>query len=79
MSSNETRARIRTLLAVVRREGGTWTTRRAQEVYRPLGIVQRGTARRDLALLAKRGHLVEVPDEHDTAYRVNQAGGGANA
>ncbi|MGW3428022.1 hypothetical protein ACWDHW_08695 [Streptomyces melanosporofaciens] len=71
MSPN--RARIRTLLAVVRREGGIWTTSRAQEVYRAFGVVQRGTARRDLALLAKRGHLVEVPDEHDTAYRVNQA------
>lgn len=72
MSTSTNRARIRTLLAVVRREGGIWTTSRAQDVYRPLGIVQRGTARRDLALLAERGHLVAVPG-HDTAYRINQA------
>lgn len=78
MSTSPTRTRIRALLTVVRREGGIWTTRRAQQVYRPLGIVQRGTARRDLALLAERGHLVAVPG-HDRAYRVNQAGGAANA
>ncbi|MFD8088725.1 hypothetical protein [Streptomyces malaysiensis] len=71
MSTSPNRARIRTLLAVVRREGGIWTTSRAQEVYRAFGVVQRGTARRDLALLAERGHLVKVPG-HDTAYRVNQ-------
>ncbi|MCQ8831850.1 hypothetical protein [Streptomyces malaysiensis] len=72
MSASTDRARIRTLLATVRREGGIWTTSRAQDVYRPLGIVQRGTARRDLALLAEHGHLVEVPG-HDRTYRVNQA------
>ncbi|MCP9205552.1 hypothetical protein [Streptomyces cucumeris] len=68
------RVRLRTLLSTIRREGGTWTTRRAQDVYRPLGIVQRGTARHDLAALARRGHLVAVPG-HDRAYRVNHAGG----
>ncbi|MFF6847055.1 hypothetical protein [Streptomyces antimycoticus] len=72
MSTSPDRARVRTLLAVIRREGGIWTTRRAQDVYRPLGIVQRGTARRDLALLAARGHLVAVPG-HNQGYRVNQA------
>lgn len=73
MSTPTDRGRVHTLLVVVRREGGIWTTRRAQELYRAFGVVQRGTARRDLALLAEHGHLVEVPG-HDRAYRINQAG-----
>ncbi|MGW4075917.1 hypothetical protein ACWELB_20805 [Streptomyces asiaticus] len=76
MSTSTDRGRVHTLLVVARREGGIWTTRRAQDVYRAFGVTQRSTARRDLALLAARGHLVPVPG-HDTAYRVNQAGGAA--
>ncbi|MGK3107899.1 MULTISPECIES: hypothetical protein [Streptomyces] len=76
MNTSTNRGRVRTLLIVARREGGIWTTSRAQELYRAFGVVQRGTARRDLALLAERGHLVAVPG-HDRAYRINQAGGAA--
>ncbi|WP_275558592.1 hypothetical protein [Streptomyces sp. 5-6(2022)] len=74
MSAN--RARIRTLLTVVRREGGIWTTRRVMSLPAPLGTTQRSVARQHLATLAARGHLVPVPG-HDAAYRVNQAGGAA--
>ncbi|MBI0296760.1 hypothetical protein JBE04_20425 [Streptomyces sp. PRKS01-29] len=77
MSTSTNRARIRTLLATVRREGGIWTTRRVMGLPAPLGTTQRYIARQRLATLAARGHLIEVPDEHDTAYRVNQAGGAA--
>ncbi|MFE9003176.1 hypothetical protein ACFYOY_13690 [Streptomyces sp. NPDC007875] len=74
MSAN--RARIRTLLATVRREGGIWTTRRVMDLPAPLGTTQRSIARQRLATLAERGHLVAATG-HDTAYRVNQAGGAA--
>ncbi|APY88222.1 hypothetical protein DCW30_05610 [Streptomyces alfalfae] len=52
--------RLEQLLDAIRTHGGKWTTRQVQETRRRKGEApQRGTARRDLAELARRGHLVE--------------------
>lgn len=52
--------RISALLATIRVLGGAWTARDVQELRRRTGgPTQRGTARRDLAELARRGHLAE--------------------
>ncbi|WP_301126850.1 hypothetical protein [Streptomyces cacaoi] len=46
------------LLATARAEGGTWTTRRAWDLYRTQRLApRRRTAREDLAYLARTGRL----------------------
>lgn len=51
-------ARLNQLLDAIRTHGGKWSTRQVQEIRRlSNGPTQRGTARRDLAELARRGHL----------------------
>lgn len=50
--------RLAQLLDTIRTHPGKWTTRMVQEIRRgDGGHVQRGTARRDLAELHRRGHL----------------------
>lgn len=50
--------RLEQLLGTMRTHGGKWTTSTLQTVRRSTGEpAQRGTARRDLAELARRGHL----------------------
>lgn len=51
-------ARLAQLLDTIRTRPGKWTTRLVQDVRRTTGApAQRGTARRDLAELHRRGHL----------------------
>ncbi|MFD8866067.1 hypothetical protein ACFV1F_17110 [Streptomyces sp. NPDC059590] len=64
-----------TLLAEMREQGGTWTTRRVMDLPAPLGTTQRSEARQRLGALADRGDLLTVPGR-GRAYRVNQAKGG---
>ncbi|MFF8656762.1 hypothetical protein [Streptomyces huasconensis] len=50
--------RLEQLLDTIRTHGGRWTTNRVQDMRRRQGTApQRGTARRDLAELHRRGHL----------------------
>jgi DeoR/GlpR family transcriptional regulator of sugar metabolism len=58
VSSRETR--LGQLLDTIRTHRGAWSSGRVQRLRRQLGgPVQRGTARRDLAELARRGHLLQ--------------------
>ncbi|MEV0691816.1 hypothetical protein [Streptomyces sp. NPDC050388] len=53
-------ARLAQLLDAIRTHGGKWSTRSVQDLCRTTGgRVQRGTARRDLAELHRRGHLAQ--------------------
>lgn len=62
-SSRETR--LAQLLDIIRTHGRRWSAGRVQNLRRLTGgPTQRGTARRDLAELARRGHLVQHgPDD----------------
>ncbi|WP_330236115.1 hypothetical protein [Streptomyces sp. NBC_00566] len=53
------------LLDAIRTHEGQWTTARALSLYALTdpGVVQRGTARRDLDALHRAGHLVLVDDD----------------
>jgi hypothetical protein len=59
--------RLALLLAVIRREGGEWTTGRVKRLYRKRlpAHVLRVTMRRDLAALHADGHMVL----HDSPHR----------
>ncbi|WP_405554268.1 hypothetical protein [Streptomyces sp. NBC_01171] len=59
------------LLDAIRTHEGQWTTSRALSLYALTdpGVVQRGTARRDLDALHRAGHLVLV-DEPDNKHYV---------
>ncbi|MBB4893490.1 hypothetical protein FHS39_002521 [Streptomyces olivoverticillatus] len=62
------------LLTVVRAEGGEWTAGRAWALYRDRGWAPcRATARKDLQVLARRGHLVERGPENGRIYTLNHA------
>ncbi|PWI08357.1 hypothetical protein DIZ27_23245 [Streptomyces sp. NWU339] len=53
-------ARLAQLLDTIRTHGGKWSTGSVQAMRRTTGgPVHRGTARRDLAELARRGHLTK--------------------
>ncbi|MFF9270469.1 hypothetical protein [Streptomyces rochei] len=74
-----TRDRQQILLGRIRREGGEWTTRRAQRTYRALGItgVFRSAVRADLAALHQGGHLVlHAEDPARRFYTFHSKGGG---
>jgi hypothetical protein len=66
------------LLEAIRTHGGEWTTRRVLHLFALTdpGVVQRGTARRDLATLHRAGHLVLVDDPDNRHYALNTTGGG---
>ncbi|MFB7899954.1 hypothetical protein ACFC1B_26925 [Streptomyces xiamenensis] len=55
------------LLAAVLRDGGEWTTSRAARLY-GRAAPGRATARRDLARLARDGHLTAHLAPHRTYY-----------
>jgi len=61
------------LLDAIRTHGGAWTTRRVLHLYALTdpGVVQRGTARRDLAALHRARHLVLVDDPDNRHYTLN--------
>ncbi|GGR70782.1 MULTISPECIES: hypothetical protein [Streptomyces] len=54
----------------IRTHGGPWTTSRVLSLYKVTdpGVVQRGTARRDLDALHRAGHLVLVDDPDNRHY-----------
>jgi hypothetical protein len=61
------------LLDAICTHGGEWTTARALALYALTdpGVVQRGTARRDLAALHRAGHLALVDDPDNRHYVLN--------
>ncbi|MEU2062866.1 hypothetical protein [Streptomyces sp. NPDC013455] len=63
-------ARQERLLDAIRTHGGPWTTARVLSLYQLIapGVVQRGTARRDLTALHRAGHLVLVDDPDNRHY-----------
>ncbi|MFI2078273.1 hypothetical protein [Streptomyces triculaminicus] len=72
--------RVADLLAAIRRDGGQWTTLRAQDTYRDAGFdaPQRSTARGDLELLKRAGFLIRHDqDKTRRYYTLNPAKGGA--
>jgi Fe2+ or Zn2+ uptake regulation protein len=66
------------LLDAIRTHRGEWTTRRVLHLFALTdpGIVQRGTARRDLATLHRAGHLVLVDDPDNRHYALHTQKGG---
>ncbi|MGY5048240.1 hypothetical protein ACWDE0_21810 [Streptomyces sp. 900105755] len=67
------------LLDAIRTHGGEWTTRRVLGLFALTdpGVVQRGTARRDLAVLQRAGHLVLVDDPDNRHYVLHTRKDGA--
>lgn len=67
---NERQAR---LLDAIRTHGGEWTTRRVIGLFALTdpGVVQRGTARRDLEALTRAGHLVLIDDPDKRHYALH--------
>ena len=67
MTATAREERLAALLHLIRERGGRWPAGRLHRIHRIRrttgGPVQRGTARRDLAELARRGHL----DQHGPA------------
>jgi hypothetical protein len=61
------------LLDAIRTYGGEWTTRRVLHLFALTdpGVVQRGAARRDLAVLHRAGHLVLVDDPDNRHYALH--------
>ncbi|MFE0329030.1 hypothetical protein ACFW08_20055 [Streptomyces sp. NPDC058960] len=61
------------LLDAIRTHGGEWTTRRVLHLFALTdpGVVQRGTARRDLTALHRAGHLVLVDDPDKRHYTLS--------
>ncbi|MDT0472969.1 hypothetical protein RM863_12630 [Streptomyces sp. DSM 41014] len=58
------------LLSAIRTHGGEWTTHRALALFALTdpGVVQRATARRDLAALWQAGHLALADDPDNRHY-----------
>jgi hypothetical protein len=61
------------LLDAIRTHGGAWNTRRVLSLYALTdpGVVQRGTARLDLAALHRAGHLALVDDPDNRHYALH--------
>lgn len=70
--------RLAQLLDTIRTHGGKWTTGALQELRRKQGgTTQRGTARRDLAELHRRGHLNQHGAGPGRFYTLKRRGGDA--
>lgn len=71
-------ARLAQLLDTIRTHPGRWTVGRVQDLRRLTGgATQRGTARHDLAELARRGHLNQHGPEDGRFYTLKTRKGGA--
>ncbi|MFD4559010.1 hypothetical protein ACFWP5_32605 [Streptomyces sp. NPDC058469] len=71
-------ARLAQLLDTIRTHGGKWSTGALQELRRKHGgTTQRGTARRDLAELHRRGHLHQHGAGDGRFYTLKRRGGDA--
>ncbi|MCF3101487.1 hypothetical protein IPZ58_07825 [Streptomyces roseoverticillatus] len=71
--------RVSDLLASIRKQGGGWTTHRVLRTHKVNGhgAPKKATARRDLGLLVRAGHLVrryETPDR--IFFTLNEPKGG---
>lgn len=74
---NSREHRLAQLLDTIRTHGRRWTAGRVQNLRRLTGgPVQRGTARRDLAELARRGHLVQRGPDDGRFYILKTRKGG---
>lgn len=72
MSASSREERLAQLLDTILARPGQWTAGRLHKVRRRTGgPVQRGTARRDLAELARRGHLDEHGPDDGRYYTLN--------
>ncbi|NUR65979.1 MAG: hypothetical protein HOQ47_09470 [Streptomyces sp.] len=70
--------RLAQLLDTIRAHGGKWTSGSVQQIRRTTGApAQRGTARRDLAELARRGHLAQHGAGDGGYYTLKRRGGGS--
>lgn len=66
-------ARLAQLLDLIRSQPGRWTAGRLHRRRRTSGgAVQRGTARRDLVELERRGHLVGRGPEDGRFYQLRE-------
>ncbi|MER5715784.1 hypothetical protein [Streptomyces sp. NPDC002132] len=76
MSTRE--ERLTTLLTLIQAQPGRWSAGRLHKrrLHAGQGPVQRGTARRDLAELARRGHLAERGPADGRWYEVAAPAGG---
>jgi DeoR/GlpR family transcriptional regulator of sugar metabolism len=69
VSTSSREQRLAQLLDTIRTHGVRWTSGRVQNLRRLTGgPVQRGTARRDLEELARRGHLNQHGPEDGRFY-----------
>lgn len=72
MSTSSRETRLADLLNLIRAHGARWSARRVHSIRRLSGgAVQRGTARRDLAELARRGHLIAHGPDDGRFYTLN--------
>lgn len=70
-STRETR--LAATLDLIRERGGRWPAGRLHKIRRTTGgPVQRGTARRDLAELARRGHLDQRGPDDGRYYQLRK-------
>ncbi|MEU6496407.1 hypothetical protein ABZ890_39525 [Streptomyces sp. NPDC046984] len=70
--------RLEQLLDTIRTHGGKWTTGTLQALRRTTGgPVQRGTARRDLIELTRRGYLAQFGAADGRYYMLKRRGGDA--
>lgn len=70
--------RLAQLLDTIRTHGGKWTTGSLQDMRRATGgTTQRGTARRDLAELHRRGHLLRHGAGDGRYYTLRRQKGGS--
>lgn len=76
-STSSREQRLAQLLDTIRTHGVRWTAGRVQNLRRLTGgQVQRGTARRDLAELHRRGHLIQHGPEDGRFYTLKTRKGG---
>lgn len=77
----EPTGRLAHLLAAIHTHRGKWGPKRAQQLYRALGIDEprRATAKRDLRALHALGHLVEHDATDRHFYTVREQDGGRDA
>lgn len=72
MSDSAREQRLDQTLNTIRSYPGKWSAGRLHKVRRRTGgPVQRGTARRDLAELARRGHLAEHGPDDGRYFTLN--------
>lgn len=73
MTATAREARLAALLHLIQERGGRWPAGRLHKLRRTTGgPVQRGTARRDLAELHRRGHLDQHGPDDGRYYQLRK-------